>query len=102
MQFIQPPIFIVSMHWLIPHVYIWLLQNQKSENGTKIEMVINLLKKYNPGKEITVLAIAGGDACDWERKELRNTFCKNHPELKLKQLGDFEDLESWLDKNHPA
>ena len=23
-------------------------------------MVINLLKKYNPGKEITVLAIAGG------------------------------------------
>ena len=23
-------------------------------------------------------------------------------QLKLKQLGDFEDLESWLDKNHPA
>ena len=68
----------------------------------KIEMVINLLKKYNPGKEITVLAIAGGDACDWERKELRNTFCKNHPELKLKQLGDFEDLEAWLDKSYPA
>ena len=25
-----------------------------------------------------------------------------HPELKLKQLGDFEDLESWLDRYHPA
>ena len=43
-----------------------------------------------------------GPACDWERAELRNTFCKNHPELKLKQLGDFDDLEVWLDKFHPA
>ena len=68
----------------------------------KVEMTINLLKKYNPGKEITVLAIAGGPACDWERAELRNTFCKSHPELKLKQLGDFDDLEMWLDKFHPA
>ena len=61
-----------------------------------------VLKTLNPGKEITVLAIAGGDACDWERKELRNTFCKNQPELKLKQLGDFDDLEMWLDRFHPA
>ena len=68
----------------------------------KIEATINVLKTQNPGKEITALAIAGGPACDWERAELRNTFCKNHPELKLKQLGDFEDLKAWLDKNHPA
>ena len=47
------------------------------------------------------LAIAGGPACDWERGELRNTFCKNHPELKLKQLGDFDDLVHWLDRNYP-
>ena len=40
-------------------------------------------------------------ACDWERAELRNTFCKNHPELKLKQLGDVDDLVYWLDTNHP-
>lgn len=41
-------------------------------------------------------------ACDWERAELRNTFCKNHRELVLKQLGDIEDLELWLDRYHPA
>ena len=68
----------------------------------KIEATINVLKTQNPGKEVTALAIAGGDACDWERKELRNTFCTNHPQLKLKQLGDFDDLEAWLDKNYPA
>ena len=65
----------------------------------KIEATINVLKTQNPGKEIVALAIAGGPACDWERAELRNTFCKNHGELKLKQLGDFEDLEAWLDKS---
>ena len=65
-------------------------------------MCINVLKTQNPGKEVTALAIAGGPACNWERDELRNTFCKNHPELKLKQLGDFEDLEMWLDRYHPA
>ena len=68
----------------------------------KVEMLINLLKKHNPGKEVTALAIAGGPACDWERGELRNTFCTSHAELKLKQLGDMEDLEMWLDRYHPA
>ena len=68
----------------------------------KIEMCINMLKNMNPGKEVWALAIAGGAACNWERDELYNTFCKNHPELKLKQLGDFDDLEVWLDKFHPA
>ena len=41
----------------------------------KVEMVINLLKKYNPGKEIVVLAIAGGPACDWERGEPARVKC---------------------------
>ena len=67
----------------------------------KVEMLINILKKHNRGKKITALAIAGGPACDWERAELRNTFCKNHAELVLKQLGDVEDLEMWLDRYHP-
>jgi hypothetical protein len=35
-------------------------------------------------------------ACDWERGELRNNFCPRYPTLKLKQLGDMEDLEAWL------
>ena len=47
----------------------------------KVEMCINVLKTQNPGKEITCLAIAGGPACDWERAELRNTFCSNHPQV---------------------
>ena len=50
----------------------------------QVEMLINMLKKHNPGKKVTALAIAGGPACDWERAELRNTFCKNHRELVLK------------------
>ena len=29
---------------LTPHVYIWLLQNQKSENGTKIEVVMSIMR----------------------------------------------------------
>lgn len=44
LQFIHPPIFIVSMHWLIPHVYIWLLQNQNMLKGTKIELVISIMR----------------------------------------------------------
>ena len=36
------------------------------------------------------------------RVAVRNTFCKNHRELVLKQLGDIEDLETWLDRYHPA
>ena len=35
------------------------------------------------------------------RGAVRNTFCKNHRELVLKQLGDIEDLETWLDRYHP-
>jgi hypothetical protein len=68
----------------------------------KVEMLINILKKHNPGRKVTALAIAGGPACDWERGELHNTFCSNHRELVLKQLGDMEDLELWLDRYHPA
>ena len=68
----------------------------------KVEMLINILKKHNPGRKVTALAIAGGPACDWERGELHNTFCSNHRELVLKQLGDMEDLEFWLDRYHPA
>ena len=68
----------------------------------KVEMMINILKKQNPGQKVTALAIAGGPACDWERGELHNTFCSNHRELVLKQLGDMEDLQLWLDRYHPA
>jgi hypothetical protein len=68
----------------------------------KVEMCINLLKRHNPGQQVTALAIAGGPACDWERGELHNTFCRSHRELVLKQLGDIEDLQSWLDRYHPA
>ena len=68
----------------------------------KVEMMINILKKQNPGQKVTALAIAGGPACDWERGELHNTFCSNHRELVLRQLGEMEDLELWLDRYHPA
>ena len=56
---------------------------------------------HTPASPCSPYQIAGGPACDWERKELRVTFCKNHPELKLKQLGDVDDLVYWLDTNHP-
>ena len=69
----------------------------------KVEMLINILKKQHPGQKVTALAIAGGPACDWERGELHNTFCKNHRGvLVLKQLGDIDDLQAWLDKCHPV
>ena len=60
----------------------------------KVEMMINILKKQNPGQKVTALAIAGGPACDWERGELHNTFCSNtFCELVLKQLGDMERIQ---------
>ena len=68
----------------------------------KVEMMINILQQQNPGRTVTALAIAGGPACDWERGELHNTFCSNHRELELRQLGEMEDLELWLDRYHPA
>ena len=38
-----------------------------------------MLEQDFPGQPITVLAIAGGAACDWERRELRDTFCPQYP-----------------------
>ena len=64
----------------------------------KVEATIILLKKYSPGKDIIALAIAGGPACDWERAELYSKVQKLHPEVKLKQLGDLEDLEHYLER----
>ena len=55
-----------------------------------------MLERAYPGQVITVLAVAGGPACDWERGELRSNFCPQYPTLRLKQLGDVEDLEAWL------
>ena len=55
-----------------------------------------MLERAYPGQVITVLAVAGGPACDWERGELRSNFCPQYPTLRLKQLGDLEDLEAWL------
>ena len=40
-------------------------------------------------------------ACDWEREQLRNVFCKNHPKLKLKDFDTMDHLEHWMDTNHP-
>ena len=31
------------------------------------------------GAPVTLVAIAGGPACDWERGELRNVFCVEYP-----------------------
>ena len=67
----------------------------------KTHQAIKMLERNFPaGQAIIALAIAGGPACDWERSELRNTFCPHYPTLKLKQLGDTEDLEAWLARNY--
>ena len=39
-----------------------------------------------------------GEPSAWVFTDLYGSY----PELKLKQLGDFDDLEMWLDKFHPA
>lgn len=63
----------------------------------KVEMCYNMLQQLNPDAEkIVTIAIAGGPACDWERGEIRNKFCKVHPSMQLKVIGDMEDLEAWL------
>ena len=61
-------------------------------------MCYDILKDDNPGQTLTAVAIAGGPACDWERTELRNNFGQKLPNFKLKQIGDFEDDEVWLER----
>ena len=53
-----------------------------------------------PNAPIVVLAIAGGPACDWERKELRDTFCRMYPRLTLKSLGDVDDSRAGISRVH--
>jgi len=55
-----------------------------------------------PGEEVTAIAVAGGPGCDWERGQLYSVFAKNYPNMKLKQCGDTEDYEGWLNKNFPG
>jgi len=63
----------------------------------KVEMCYCMLHQLNPDAEkIVAIAIAGGPACDWERGEIRNKFCKVHLAMQLKVIGDMEDLEAWL------
>jgi hypothetical protein len=66
----------------------------------KTHQAIKMLERTFPGQRITALAIAGGPACDWERKELRDTFCTQYPALVLKQLGDLDDFQAWLAREY--
>ena len=43
---------------------------------------IKMLERNFAGQTITMLAIAGGPACDWERGELRNKFCPQYPRTR--------------------
>ena len=45
---------------------------------------------------VTLVAIKGGPACDWENTQLRSVFCREHPNCTLKQIGDLDDFEAWL------
>ena len=66
----------------------------------KTAMAIDITADQFPvGTVITLVAIAGGPACDWERGQLRNKFCIEYPNTKLKQIGDVEDYVGWLEKN---
>lgn len=62
----------------------------------KLEGVINTVRVTAPQKQIYVLAIAGGDACDWERKQIRTAVLPNHEDVSFKQLGDMNDFKFWL------
>lgn len=62
----------------------------------KVDMCLHMLRQLMPEKLIVAVAVAGGPACDWERAELRNRFCALYEDLRLKQVGDVEDLEAWL------
>lgn len=65
----------------------------------KVEMCFNMLKQLNPEKEaVFAIAVAGGPACDWERTELRNRFCKVHTDMRLKVCGDIDDLRAWIER----
>lgn len=65
----------------------------------KVEMCFNMLRQLHPDKEyVWAIAVAGGPACDWERGELRNRFCKVHTDMKLKICGDLDDLEAWIER----
>jgi hypothetical protein len=48
----------------------------------KTHQAIKMLERNFGGQTITMLAIAGGPACDWERGELRNNFCPQYPRTR--------------------
>ena len=49
---------------------------------------------------VTLVAIKGGPACDWENTQLRSVFCREHPNCTLKQIGDLDDFEAWLTRTY--
>ena len=68
----------------------------------KTSQAYRMLKRANPNEKIIAVAIAGGPACDWERRELRNNFCQQYPDMVLKQIGDYDDFLAWLERIYPA
>jgi hypothetical protein len=59
-----------------------------------------MLTSASCGAPITLVAIAGGPACDTERHVLRSVFCKQYPNCTLKQIGDTEDFAAWLARTY--
>jgi hypothetical protein len=75
----------------------------------KTKQAFDMLKTDFEGQPITVLAIAGGPNCDWERGELHSaineaaeTWLGNCSCLKLRQLGNCRDLERWINEDLPS
>jgi hypothetical protein len=66
----------------------------------KTGQAIQMLTSASGGAAITLVAIAGGPACDTERHVLRSIFCKQYPNCTLKQIGDIEDFEAWLARTY--
>ena len=45
---------------------------------------------------VTLVAIKGGPACDWERSRLRDELCKNYRGCSVKEVETIAEFEQWL------
>ena len=65
----------------------------------KTKMAIDVLKKLYPRQKITVIAVAGGPACDWELGELfrKASWLGDSSMLELKVVGDIDSLKDLLE-----
>mmetsp|Transcript_48717 Transcript_48717/g.155725 ORF Transcript_48717/g.155725 Transcript_48717/m.155725 type:complete len:336 (+) Transcript_48717:116-1123(+) len=72
----------------------------------KIKQTIDMATQLHPHETVHVIAIPGGDACNWERQQLEAnvipTVREHGKRVEYKCCGDIEGFDLWLEKTNTS